>query len=78
VKIVADESVDRQIVAQLRVSGHEVAYVAELDPGIPDEMVLSRSREANALLITADKDLASWFSVSVWSTLVYCFFASPA
>jgi len=56
VKIVADESVDRQIVAQLRVSGHEVAYVAELDPGIPDEIVLSRSREADALLITADKD----------------------
>jgi hypothetical protein len=33
VKIVADESVDRQIVDQLRRDGHEVLYIAELDSG---------------------------------------------
>jgi predicted nuclease of predicted toxin-antitoxin system len=56
VKIFADESVDRQIVAGLRAAGHEVLFVAELDPGIDDEKVLSESRQRNALLVTADKD----------------------
>ena len=44
-KIVADESVDKQIVDRLRASGHTVLSIAELDPGIKDETVLSRSRE---------------------------------
>jgi hypothetical protein len=35
-KIVADESVDRQIVDALRGEGHTVIYIAELDPGIDD------------------------------------------
>ena len=55
-KIVADESVDKQIVDKLRTQGHDVLYVAELAPGIDDEAVLLRSRESNALLLTADKD----------------------
>ena len=33
-----------------------VLYVAEMEPGIPDEVVLERANQANALLITADKD----------------------
>jgi hypothetical protein len=33
-KIVADESVDKQIVERLRVDGHDTMYVVELDPGI--------------------------------------------
>jgi predicted nuclease of predicted toxin-antitoxin system len=56
VKIVADESVDKQIVDRLRADGHEVLFVAELDPGIDDEEVLLRSRQATAILLTADKD----------------------
>ena len=55
-KIVADESVDKQIVDKLRTQGHDVLYVAELAPGIDDEAVLLRGRESNALLLTADKD----------------------
>lgn len=54
--IVADESVDGQIVERLRADGHTVQFVAELDPGIDDDVVLLRSREANAVLLTADKD----------------------
>ena len=54
--IVADESVDKQIVERLRDDGYNVLYVAELDPGIDDETVLSRSRQMNAILLTADKD----------------------
>jgi predicted nuclease of predicted toxin-antitoxin system len=56
VKIVADESVDKQIVDRLRSDGHDVVFIAELDPGIDDEAVLLRSQESNAVLLTADKD----------------------
>ena len=55
-RLVADESVDKQIVDRLREQGHEVLYVAELDPGVDDETVLLRSRDSNAVLLTADKD----------------------
>lgn len=55
-RILADESVDGDIVDVLRDSGHDVLYVAELEPGIPDEQVLSRSRAEDRLLLTADKD----------------------
>jgi predicted nuclease of predicted toxin-antitoxin system len=52
----ADESVDQQIVAELRRRGHEVIYVAELEPGMDDESVLDRSLQVSGVLITADKD----------------------
>jgi hypothetical protein len=32
VKIVADESIDKQIVERLREGGHSVLFIAELDP----------------------------------------------
>lgn len=54
--LVADESVDKQIVDKLRARGHEVVFVAESAPGITDDSVLAKSRELDALLITADKD----------------------
>lgn len=54
--LVADESVDRQIVARLRQDGHEVLYIAEVEPSIPDDAVFDRANEKAALLITADKD----------------------
>lgn len=52
----ADESVDRQIVDRLRLEGHKVLYVAEMDPGIPDSSVFKKTSEAHAVLVTADKD----------------------
>jgi predicted nuclease of predicted toxin-antitoxin system len=55
-RLVADESVDGPIVERLRAEGHEVLYVAELDPGITDEVVLEQARAAGSLLITSDKD----------------------
>lgn len=55
-KIVADESVDKQIVDRLRSDGHDVVFIAELDPGIDDEAVLLKSRQSDAVLLTADKD----------------------
>ncbi len=55
-KFLADESIDWQIVDLLRKDGHEVLYVAEMEPGIPDNLVLNRANEEYAILLTADKD----------------------
>ena len=54
--LLADESVDKQIVERLRLDGHLVLYIAELEPSISDNVVLLRANEQNALLLTADKD----------------------
>ncbi|MEW5872752.1 MAG: DUF5615 family PIN-like protein [Chloroflexota bacterium] len=54
--LLADESVDAPIVARLRADGHDVTYVAEMSPGISDNMVLNLANRKNRLLLTADKD----------------------
>ncbi len=54
--LLADESVGRQIVERLRDDGHDVAYIAEMEPGIPDETVLRKANEQEAVLLTVDKD----------------------
>jgi predicted nuclease of predicted toxin-antitoxin system len=56
VNFVADENIDRQIVERLREDGHTVIYVAEMDPGIPDEDVIRLADMRSSTLITADKD----------------------
>ncbi len=38
--LLADEGVDKQIVDQLRQDGHDVLYVAEMEPSIADNIVL--------------------------------------
>jgi predicted nuclease of predicted toxin-antitoxin system len=55
-RLLADEGVDRPIVEQLRLAGHEVFYVAEMDPSISDDRVLELANQQGALLIMADKD----------------------
>ena len=52
----ADESVDRQIVERLRMDGHDVSYIAEMEPGICDEIVLQKANQQEAMLLTVDKD----------------------
>jgi len=54
--LVADEGIDRRVVERLRQEGLDVLYIAELDPGIPDERVLEQANARLALLVTADKD----------------------
>jgi predicted nuclease of predicted toxin-antitoxin system len=56
VNLLADERVDRQIVERLRQDGNAVLYVAEMEPGIADAIVLGRANEKLSLLVTADKD----------------------
>ena len=54
--LLADESVDRQIAERLRQDGHDVLYVAEVEPSISDAVVFDRANEKSALLVTGDKD----------------------
>jgi predicted nuclease of predicted toxin-antitoxin system len=52
----ADECVDGGLIRQLRVSGHDVIYVAEEAAGLADPDVLGRATEQGRLLLTEDKD----------------------
>lgn len=52
----ADESVDQPIVKRLRADGHRVFAVAEMEPSLPDDAVLTMANEQDALLLTVDKD----------------------
>jgi len=56
VKLLADESVDCQIVQRLRKNGYTVQYVAEMEPGITDEVVLGLANQDADVLVTPDKD----------------------
>lgn len=55
-RLLADESVERAIVERLRQEGYETLYVAELEPGIDDTVVLQQANDLGAVLLTADKD----------------------
>ena len=54
--LLADEGVDKQIVVRLREEGYAVSYVAEMAPGISDDIVLELANKEGSLLLTADKD----------------------
>ena len=54
--LLADESVDRQIVERLRLDGHKVLYIAEIEPSISDNAVFDHANQKKALLVTSDKD----------------------
>ncbi len=58
-KFLVDEGVDRPIVDALREAGHQVWYIAEMEPGLSDEEVLTISSQIDALLVTADKDFGT-------------------
>ncbi|MBG1265667.1 DUF5615 family PIN-like protein [Nostoc sp. WHI] len=55
-KFLGDENLDWQIVERLRIDGHEVLYVVEMEPGIPDDEVLNLANNEDAILLTSDKD----------------------
>jgi predicted nuclease of predicted toxin-antitoxin system len=52
----ADENIDHAIVSRLRDDGHDVVWVAELAPGLPDADVLAMATSQNRVVVTADKD----------------------
>lgn len=57
--LLADAGVDRPIVDYLRSEGHLVHYVAEMQPNIPDDIVLNLSVRYGAILLTLDKDFGN-------------------
>ena len=54
--ILADESVDKPIVDQLRQNGLLITYIAESNPGVFDDVVLELANKNSLMLLTADKD----------------------
>jgi len=58
--LLADEGVDKQIVVRLREEGYSVSYVAEMAPGISDDIVLELANKEGSLLLTSDKDLVTF------------------
>jgi predicted nuclease of predicted toxin-antitoxin system len=54
--VLADESVETQVVERLRADGHVVTYIAELAPSVSDDQVLDRANAESELLLTSDKD----------------------
>ncbi len=54
--LVADENVDVPIVHALRDAGHTVIHMSEIDPSVPDEVVLETANRDGALLVTGDTD----------------------
>jgi len=55
-KLLADENLDFSVIARLREAGHQMLAVAEMEPGISDDVVLDRANSEAAMLVTEDKD----------------------
>ena len=55
-RFLADECCDALVVRTLREMGYDVAYVAELDPGLTDTGVLAQSVSEERILLTEDRD----------------------
>ena len=51
--LLADESVEREVVEYLRTDGHAIVYVAELSPSITDDRVLDEANARSDPLVTA-------------------------
>ncbi len=55
--LLADENVPRASVAFLRAKGYDVAWIAEISPGVADPVVLARGRAESRLTFGFDLDL---------------------
>ena len=53
---VCQRECSRRLRARLRQAGHDVLWIRESAPGIPDVAVLARAQAEGRLLITFDKD----------------------
>ena len=56
---VTDESVDQAIVQRLRHEGHQVWYIAEMEPGVSDDTVLNLANREAALEAVGLGDLVT-------------------
>ena len=77
--LLADESIERTIVDLLRSAGWQVLYIAEMETGISDDLVLHLANENRALLLTADKDFGELvYRLGRLHTGVVCLAGLPA
>ena len=66
--LLADESIDRQIVDRLRQDGHLVHYVVEMEPGVPDDIVLDLANQIRGLLENIERNLPTLASKNKFSS----------
>ena len=55
-RILANENIPRPVILTLRGKGHDVAWIAEDQPGAEDRLVLARAQEEQRLVVTCDTD----------------------
>ncbi|MBX3220966.1 MAG: DUF5615 family PIN-like protein [Labilithrix sp.] len=55
-RILADENMPDEAVAAMRAAGHDVAWIAEDAPSLPDTDVLGRAAVDARVIVTSDKD----------------------
>ena len=55
-KFLADECCDTSLIASLRADRHDVLYILEKKPGVPDDEVLIDAYNEERILLTEDKD----------------------
>lgn len=58
--IIADENIDKRIIAALRKANHNITSVADEYAGISDEDVIHLAKTLEATLLTMDKDFGEW------------------
>lgn len=51
-----DENIPRDLGLVVREEGHDVAFLIDFSPGIPDEEVLERATSERRVLVTEDSD----------------------
>jgi predicted nuclease of predicted toxin-antitoxin system len=56
VRFLADESCDFAVVRALRAAGHDVAAIAEEQPGLTDRDVIARAGSESRIVLAEDKD----------------------
>jgi predicted nuclease of predicted toxin-antitoxin system len=58
--ILADENIDRLMIAALRDHGLEVISIKERYQGYKDEQIVELSKNPPAVILTNDKDFGNW------------------
>jgi len=79
-KLVIDESIEKQIVDVLKDRGYDIWYISDFERGLTDDKVLDLANSNNAVLITSDKDFGEIvFRKKMISTgiLLFRFFGIP-
>lgn len=59
-RLLANENIPGAVVMALRAAGHDVAWVRIDAPGASDAQVLAWAVRERRILLTFDKDFASW------------------